>query len=114
MSKQTIGILSILLVMWLIMWYKNYSDITRLNNAHKEIIKYKMQIDELQEPSQIEKDEIELKKAELDSIAYWKLEAESKKRKEESIWKTRCLKKKIVWEEDICDNDLERFAVYVK
>jgi len=29
-----------------------------------------MQIDELQELSQIEKDEIELKKAELDSIAY--------------------------------------------
>jgi hypothetical protein len=41
-----------------------------LENAHKEIIQYQMQIDELEKPSQIELDEIDLKKAEVNAIAY--------------------------------------------
>ncbi len=115
MSKRNLGVLSILLVTWLAIWYNSYTNSMNLENAHKEIIQYQMQIDELEKPSQIELDEIDLKKAEVNAIAYWKLEAESKARKEQAIWKTRCIKKKIIWEEEECETNLEeRFAIHVK
>ena len=115
MSKKKIGIILTLTVTWLIIWY-GWFHIVDLQNTiietKKQNLKYKNTIEQLKELSPIEIDEIDLKKAQLDSEKYAKLEAENKRLKEMSVWKTRCLKKKIVWEEKDCTNNLERYASY--
>ena len=115
MSKKKIGIISALIVLWLIIWYGivDYNKTnSELADAKLSLLQAQSKIEQLKELSPIEIDEIDLKKAQLDSEKYAKLEAENKRLKEMSVWKTRCLKKKIVWEEKDCTNNLERYASY--
>ena len=69
--------------------YYAYITQNALNNA-------KAEIEALKIPSQVEITNKELTQAILDSDKYKKLEAKDKALKENAIWKTRCLKKKII------------------
>ena len=102
-----------LMIIWVVaitaIWYTSYSNYT----LQQEIKKTKLEMQVLKQPSQIEKMWDELKKAIIDSKIYSKKEIEYKNKKEQAIWKTRCLKKKIIWEEKwSCKKELDRFASY--
>jgi len=101
------------MIIWVVaitaIWYTSYSNYT----LQQEIKKTKLEMQLLKQPSQIEIMWDELKKAIMNSKIYSKKEIEYKNKKEQAIWKTRCLKKKIIWEEKwSCEKELNRFASY--
>jgi len=119
MKKQKIVIVSTIIVATLFIWYRDYTKGVEYNALITQLKEYQMQNSELKALSQIEVDQIELESAKIntDKLISQELEANEllikiKGLKELSIWKTRCLKKKIIWEEENCETDLERYASY--
>jgi len=94
-----IGTISILVVLALLIgytWYIAYGLNQSIIKLSKENLRQQAVIGQLKILSPIEIDNIDLQKANLNIEKYTKLEAENKKKKEQAIWKTRCLKKKLV------------------
>lgn len=115
MSRQNmikvVSVIVLVILAWLVV--SSNQSLKRENAMlNLDLQKEKIKSEKLQELSQIEIDQLDLQKAEYDSIRYAEEEAQYKKLKEESIWKTRCLKKKMIGEEESCEENLERYASY--
>lgn len=112
MSKKLI-VLSVLIVVCLVYWYILTSEaLTNYNNVKASVLNLKAENEKLKQLSPIEQDAEELKQTGLDYEYYKAEEQEMKELKELSKWKQRCLKKKLIWEETQCKDNLEKHADY--
>ena len=105
-NKEILMVIAvIMLVMLAGLWITNH-------NQNKALNELKVELNSAKQPSEIEKIKLNFDKNKKEVNEY-KIKLENtKKDYEVSVWKDRCLEKKLINTKENCEENLERFAVW--